>query len=220
MSKSTVLTLDEFFPPRATCLMKLRLNSRVDPQREGALPRDEVKLVRDFQDGDDLAFVTLYNRYKRLIYVYCTKMLLNADAAKDCVQEVFLRAYERREQLNEPQRFSSWLYSIARNQCLSIYRSSKHNAADEIDFDSISAPSGETPDALVERQESFDLLNKSLAQLKIEYREVLLLREFQNLSYREIAEVLGDTESAVKSRIFKARQRLFQLLRPILRERG
>jgi RNA polymerase sigma-70 factor (ECF subfamily) len=194
--------------------------SRVDPHHEGALARDEDKLVRDFQDGDDLAFVTLYNRYKRLIYIFCLKMLFNADAAKDCVQEVFLRAYERREQLNEPQRFSSWLYSIARNQCLSIFRRSKHDATQEIDFDLISGPSGETPDALMERQESVDLLNKSLAQLNLEYREVLVLREFQNLSYREIAEVLGDSESAVKSRIFKARQRLFELLRPILRERG
>jgi RNA polymerase sigma-70 factor (ECF subfamily) len=112
------------------------------------------------------------------------------------------------------------LYSIARNQCLSVYRSSKHDADEEIDFDLISSPAGETPDRVVERQESADLLNRFLGQLKLEYREVLLLREFQNLSYREIAEVLGDTESAVKSRIFKARQRLFELLRPILRERG
>lgn len=195
-------------------------SSRPGLQCESALPRDEEKLVADFRDGDDLAFVTLYNRYKRSIYIFCWKMLLDAEAAKDCVQEIFLRVYERRGQLRQPRRFSSWLYSIARNQCLSVYRSSKHNADEEIDFDLISSPSGETPDRLVERQESADLVNKFLAQLKLEYREVLLLREFQNLSYREIAEVLGDTESAVKSRIFKARQRLFELLRPILRERG
>jgi RNA polymerase sigma-70 factor (ECF subfamily) len=180
----------------------------------------EDKLVRDFQGGDDLAFVTLYNRYKHSIYIFCSKMLLNSEAAKDCVQEVFLRVYERREQLKQPERFSSWLFAIARNQCLSVYRSSRREAAEETDFDLISSPLGETPDRLIERQESVDLLNKSLAQLRFEYREVLLLREFQNLSYREIAEVLGDTESAVKSRIFKARQRLFELLRPILRERG
>lgn len=190
------------------------------PQFETALPSEEDKLVGDFQSGDDLAFVTLYNRYKRSIYIFCSKMLLDTEAAKDCVQEVFLRVFECRDQLKQPERFSSWLFAIARNQCLSIYRSSKHEAAEEIDFDLLSGPSGETPDRLVERQESVDLLNKFLAQLRLEYREVLLLREFQNLSYREIAEVLGDTESAVKSRIFKARQRLFELLRPILRERG
>lgn len=190
------------------------------PKCEAALPSDEDKLVRDFQSGDDLAFITLYNRYKRSIYIFCWKMLLDVEAAKDCVQEIFLRVYERRDQLKQSRRFSSWLFAIARNQCLSIYRSSKHEAAEEIDFDLISGPPGETPDRLVERQESADLLNRFLAQLRVEYREVLLLREFQDLSYREIAEVLGDTESAVKSRIFKARQRLFELLRPILRERG
>jgi RNA polymerase sigma-70 factor (ECF subfamily) len=202
-------------------LKKLRLTIvEWVPQFETALPSEEDKLVGDFQSGDDLAFVTLYNRYKRSIYIFCSKMLLDTEAAKDCVQEVFLRVFECRDQLKQPERFSSWLFAIARNQCLSIYRSSKHEAAEEFDFDLLSGPSGETPDRLVERQESVDLLNKFLAQLRLEYREVLLLREFQNLSYREIAEVLGDTESAVKSRIFKARQRLFELLRPILRERG
>jgi RNA polymerase sigma-70 factor (ECF subfamily) len=187
---------------------------------EAALISDEDKLVKDFQSGDDLAFATLYNRYKRSIYIFCWKMLLDVEATKDCVQEVFLRVYERRDQLKQPGRFSSWLFAIARNQCLSRYRRSKHEAPGEIDFDLISGSPGEAPDRFVERQESADLLNKSLVQLKLEYREVLLLREFQNLSYREIAEVLGETESAVKSRIFKARQRLFEVLRPILRERG
>jgi RNA polymerase sigma-70 factor (ECF subfamily) len=181
---------------------------------------DEEKLAGDFQDGDDLAFVTLYNRYKRQIYVFCLRMLLDEEAAKDCVQEVFLRVYEHRGQLRQVKRFSSWLYAIARNQCLSVFRGSKHEAAEEIDFESIRSPLGEAPDMLLERQESIDLVGRYLARLKLEYREVLVLREFQGLSYREIAEVIGDSESAIKSRIFKARQRLFELLRPILRERG
>ena len=181
---------------------------------------DEEKLVRDFQNGDDLAFVTLYNRYKHSIYIYCWKMLLNVEGAKDSVQEVFLRVYEHRRQLSNPERFSSWLFSIARNQCLTVFRSSKHIADEEIDFDSLSRPPEERPDNVVERREEASLLNRYLSQLKMEYREVLILCEFQNLSYREIAEILGDSESAVKSRIFKARQRLFEMLRPILRERG
>jgi RNA polymerase sigma-70 factor (ECF subfamily) len=128
--------------------------------------------------------------------------------------------YEHRDQLKQVRRFGSWLFAIARNQCLSVFRGWKHEAVEEIDLATISSPAGEAPDKLLERQESTDLLGKYLAHLKIEYREVLVLREFQSLSYKEIAEVLGDTESAVKSRIFKARQRLFELLRPILRERG
>jgi RNA polymerase sigma-70 factor (ECF subfamily) len=187
---------------------------------EAALAGDEDKLVRDFQSGDDLAFATLYNRYKRSIYIFCWKMLLDVEAAKDCVQEVFLRVYERRDQLKQPERFNSWLFAIARNQCLSLCRRSKYEIAEEFDFDLASDSAADAPDRFVERQESADLLSKSLARLKLEYREVLLLREFQNLSYREIAEVLGETESAVKSKIFKARQRLFEILRPILRERG
>jgi RNA polymerase sigma-70 factor (ECF subfamily) len=193
---------------------------RAGLQREVPLRIDEEKLAGDFQDGDDLAFVTLYNRYKRQIYVFCLRMLLNKEAAMDCVQEVFLRVYEHRRQLKQVQRFSSWLYAIARNQCLSAFRRSKHEAAEEVDLEMISGPVGEAPDELLERQESIDLVGRYLAQLKLEYREVLVLREFQGLSYKEIAEALGDSESAIKSRIFKARQRLFVLLKPILRERG
>ncbi|MEK6570606.1 MAG: RNA polymerase sigma factor [Bacteroidota bacterium] len=181
---------------------------------------DEEKLVRDFQAGDDLAFVALYNRYKRSIYVFCSKMLLDSESAKDCVQDVFLKVYEHRDQLIRPERFTSWLFTIARNQCLTFYRSSKHEATEEVDFDSLRSSEEEAPDKMVERHETASLLNKFLSELKMEYREVLLLREFQNLSYKEIAEILGDSVSSVKSRIFKARQRLFELLKPILRERG
>jgi RNA polymerase sigma-70 factor (ECF subfamily) len=181
---------------------------------------DEETLIRDFQNGDDLAFVALYNRYKRSVHIFCMKMLMNDEAARDCVQEVFLRVYEHRGQLLQPERFTAWLFTIARNQCLSYYRSTKHEVSGEIDFESLSSSPETAPDNLLERAEITNLLNSCISQLKMEYREVLLLREYLNLSYKEIAEVLGDTESAVKSRIFKARQRLYEMLRPILRERG
>ncbi len=183
------------------------------------LRKGEEELVEDFRRGDNLAFVTLYNRYKQAIYVFCSKMLMDGEKAKDAVQEVFLRVYEHRAQLTEPTHFRSWVFAIARNQCLTSFRSAKHDSTEEIQFDSALTSSYETPHESLERKEEAELLNKFLAELKIEYREVLLLREFQNLSYREIAEVLGSTESAIKSRIFKARQRLFELLKPILRER-
>lgn len=181
---------------------------------------DEASLIRDFQNGDGLAFVTLYNRYKRSVYIFCMKMLMDDEAARDCVQEVFLRVYERRGQLLQPERFTAWLFTIARNQCLSYYRSRKHEISGAIDIESLSASPETAPDSLLERAEITHLVNTYISRLKMEYREVLLLREYLNLSYKEIAEVLGDTESAVKSRIFKARQRLFEMLRPILRERG
>jgi RNA polymerase sigma-70 factor (ECF subfamily) len=180
---------------------------------------DEVRLVREFQNGDDLAFVTLYSRYKRSIYVFCVKMLMDAEAARDCVQEVFLRMYERRDQLIHPERFSSWLFAIARNQCLTYHRSARNDVVEDVDFESLRSTE-DGPDQSLERQERIRLVDRYLLRLKMEYREVLILREFQNLSYREIAEILGETESAIKSRIFKARQRLFELLRPILRERS
>ncbi len=147
-------------------------------------------------------------------------MLLDREKARDAVQETFLRVFEHREQLTQPSKFRSWLFAIARNQCLSVFRSSKFDSAEETDFGSLSAPAEESPHALLERAQESELLNALLGRLKMEYREVLILREYQNLSYREIAEILGSTESAIKSRIFKARQRLFEVLRPVLRQGG
>jgi RNA polymerase sigma-70 factor (ECF subfamily) len=182
--------------------------------------KGEERLVDDFRKGDNLAFVALYNRYKRSVYAFCSKILMDQERAKDALQEVFMRVYEHREQLTDSTRFRPWLFAIARNQCLTFIRAAKHTSREEIEFDVDSLFSEATPEEVLEKKEEAELLSKFLAALKIEYREVLLLREFQGLSYREIAEVLGSTESGVKSRIFKARQRLFELLKPILRERG
>ncbi len=184
------------------------------------LRRSEERLVRDFKNGDNLAFTALYNRHKRSVFVFCSKMLMNSEKAKDVVQETFLRIFEHREQLTHPSRFRSWVFAIARNQCLTAFRHSKHEAAEEVEFDLVNASSDESPEESLERHQNSDLVNKYLSRSRIEYREVLILREYQNLSYREIAETLGSTESAIKSRIFKARQRLFELLKPILKERG
>lgn len=183
------------------------------------MPVTEEQLAREFREGDDLAFATLYNRYKRSVYLFCLKMLLDREKARDAVQDTFLRVFEHRDQLTDPSRFRAWLFAIARNQCLSFFRSSKFEAGEEIDFEAVGAPAEDGPDALLEQHDETEWLEKLLRQLKLEYREVLVLREYQNLSYKEIAEILGSTESAIKSRIFKARQRLFEMLRPIMRER-
>lgn len=177
--------------------------------------RTDQELAKDLQTGDDIAFVSLYNRYKQPVHVFCVKMLGDTDAAKDSVQEVFLKIYEHRQQLTHPERFKSWMFSIARNQCLTYLRKSRNNV--ELTEDVCEEPLGVTE---LELREEAEMLNQSIATLRPEYREAIILREYQNLSYREIAEITESTESAVKSRLFKARRKLYEFLKPILIERG
>jgi RNA polymerase sigma-70 factor (ECF subfamily) len=174
--------------------------------------RTDADLAEAFRDGDDRAYSVLYERYKHALYAFSLKMLGEADAASDLVQDVFLTIYERRRQLNHPESFRSWLFAIGRNRCLSRLRQDRGTTSlDEAPEEAIAV---EAPSDGLEAEEEVRLVRVALAQLKIEYREVLVLREYQDLSYREIAEITETTESAVKSKLFKARRALHEMLKP------
>ena len=179
---------------------------------------DDNALIRAFQEGDEFAFVSLYNRYKSGVYVFCVKMLLDKELAQDVMQETFLRVYENRDRLLKTDSFKAWLFTIARNQCLNQLRRSTR----QVQFDeSVEVPAGaESPALSLEKSEQVEIVAHFLRQLKPEYREVIILREYQNLSYDEIAAVTRSTLSAVKSRLFKARRKLADYIEPVLaRER-
>ena len=169
--------------------------------------QDDHQTIAAFQDGDDFAFVTLYNRHKDGIYIFCRKVLLDDAAAKDVLQETFLRIYENRERLLKTDAFRSWIYTIARNQSYNYMRRNKRFVSLE-PSEVRQIHSGHTPIAELERSEQVAMVNRLLAGLKVEYREVLVLREYQNLTYEEIATIMRTTVSSVKSRLFKARRKL------------
>ena len=168
---------------------------------------DDKALIEAFQAGDEFAFVSLYNRHKGAVYAFCVKMLLNRELAQDVMQETFLRVYENRDRLMNTSAFKSWLFTIARNQCLNQLRRLHRQVSLEGQGDPVGQGS-ETPVSHMEKSEQIELVNRFLAQLKPDYREVIVLREYQNLSYEEIAAVTRSTLSAVKSRLFKARRKL------------
>lgn len=176
---------------------------------------DDRTLIEAFQAGDEFAFVSLYNRYKGTVYAFCVKMLLDRDLAQDVMQETFLRVYENRERLLHSASFKSWLFTIARNQCLNQLRRISRQVALGEEQEPIVQES-EIPVNRMEKSEQIDLVNRFLAQLKPDYREVIVLREYQNLSYDEIAAVTRSTLSAVKSRLFKARKKLADFMEPVV----
>ncbi|MFK7846895.1 MAG: RNA polymerase sigma factor [Rhodothermales bacterium] len=167
-------------------------------------------LIEAFQTGDEFAFVSLYNRYKDAVYAFCVKMLLNKELAQDVLQDTFLRVYENRERLLKTDSFKAWLFTIARNQCLNQLR--RNNWQIPLDPEMALPPhlhgAKNTPALDLEKSERIELVNRFLMELKADYREVIILREYQNMSYEEIAAVTRSTLSAVKSRLFKARKKL------------
>lgn len=171
--------------------------------------QDDTALIEAFQAGDEFAFITLYNRYKGPVFSFTAKMLLDRDAAQDVTQETFVRVYENRDRLLRTGAFKSWLFTIARNQSLNYLR--RTNKLEPLQ-DDVQVATGENAGALLERNEAVQLVNDVLARLKPDYREIIVLREYQNLNYEEIAAITRTTISAVKSKLFKARRKMAVLL--------
>ncbi|NND72763.1 MAG: sigma-70 family RNA polymerase sigma factor [Rhodothermales bacterium] len=172
---------------------------------------DDSLLVKAFQEGDEFAFVSLYNRYREGVYSFCTKMLLDRELAADVLQETFLRVYENRHRLVKSESIRSWIYTIARNQCLNHLRRNKRTVPLTDDV-KLRASMSNSPISQLEKSEQIALVNMFLMELKFEYREVIVLREYQNLSYNEIAAISRSTLSSVKSRLFKARRKLAEFI--------
>ncbi|MDA1027970.1 MAG: RNA polymerase sigma factor [Bacteroidetes bacterium] len=176
---------------------------------------NEYTLIESFQAGDEFAFVGIYNRYKGPVFSFCYKMLHDSDSAEDVMQETFLRIYENRDRLIKTSAFKSWLFTIARNQCLNSIRKngklegfSDENAEYIVTLD--------TPFSEMEKSDQVEFVTHFLNSLKPDYREILILREYQNLTYEEIGAITRTSVSAVKSRLFKARKKLAGLMESVL----
>lgn len=164
----------------------------------------DQELLSLIQSGDREAFAELYRRYRRALYAFCVRLLSDSQAAEDAVHETFMKLSTRPAAIAQPAAIKSWLYTVARNEALMALRHRRDGSAGDAE----SVLTDETPLSLAEKEDVRSLVQAALARLKLEYREVILLREFDGLSYGEIATVTGDSASSVKSRLFKARRAL------------
>ena len=172
---------------------------------------DDEALVDGCKNGDRDAFRTLVTRYQRPIYNAAYRVLGNAEDASEIAQIVFLRIVERLDDYDSQYRFFSWIYRIAINEAIDLLRRSRREEPldDEIE---LADPAGGGPEERYRDRELSERIQRTLMKMKVEDRVVLTLRHFSDLSYREIAEVLGAEEKTVKSRLFEARQRMGELL--------
>lgn len=174
----------------------------------------DPELLSLMHSGDRGAFAEIYRRYRRALYAFCVRLLSDTQAAEDAVHETFLKLSAGSEAISQPSALKSWLYSVARNEALMALRRRRDGG----DSDAGSVWDDETPLSLAEKEDVRNLVQSALAHLKLEYREVILLREFEGLSYGEIASVTGDSASSVKSRLFKARRALAEKLAGVWNE--
>ena len=180
----------------------------------------EAQIVQRVLRGDVNAFEKLVLEYEKSVYAITQRMTGNAEDAADMTQETFIKAYNSLSSFRGDSKFSVWLYRIATNVCLDFLRSRSRKPTvslsvedddgEEVELDI--ADESQSPERLLERGLTRDAVRRGLDALSPEYRQILLLREIQGLSYEEIADVLTLEVGTVKSRIFRARKRLCAFL--------
>jgi RNA polymerase sigma-70 factor (ECF subfamily) len=182
--------------------------------------RNDDELIREAQAGDADAFRSLYERHKSAVYTYCLRMLRHGADAADATQNAFLRAFEGLRSLDHPASFKYWLYTIVRNEIYARIR--RRTAGRQIPLDDLDdrAWDDDTPHECAVRAEVGVLIRTLIDALRPEYREVLMLREFEGFTYAEIAAVTGDSEASVKARLFKARKALAAKCEAVFFERA
>ena len=174
------------------------------------------QLVARVRRGDDRAFEVLYRRYHRRIAAYVQGMVKDHGRAEDVTQEVFVSALRRMRQTERPIAFKPWIYEIARNACIDAFR--RMRRAEEVSFDAqdalapqdlgrLAEPGPSPPDAVAAKQE-LDHLRGAFGGLSDTHHEILVMRELEGRSYREIGERLGMSRPAVESTLYRARKRL------------
>lgn len=196
----------------------------VDPATSLDEPDDDFRLVARAQQGDFASYDALVTRHRGRIFAMIRNMIHQEADAWDLSQEVFIKAWNALPRFEAKARFSTWLYRIAHNVVYDWTRKRKIESAGElndeifererIDSSSFTTPAGgESPDETMAHGELRAKIEVALGKLSPEHREVVILKDVQGLSYKEIAEVMACSLGTVMSRLYYARQKLQGLLK-------
>ncbi len=176
---------------------------------------DDWELVAQAQAGRMEAFAALVRRYQAPLIHFLRRTVNTPQDAEDLAQESFIRVYRNLARLRPQARFSTLLFSIARNLALNFLRDAKRRGRDTavpLDGQEAGTAGTEQPDGHARLKEIEDALEQGLALLSEDHRTILLLREMQGMDYDAIAAVMGCRKGTVRSRLARAREQLRQRL--------
>lgn len=186
----------------------------------------DVELVAASQGGDMLAFEELVARHRDKIYARAFSMMRNEEEAVDLSQEAWVKAWQRLKQFQGDSSFATWMTRIVINLCLDQLRRQKRTRAESIEQMDEELGGVErqmpvvatNPSEGLERSELRKRIDKAMNQLSYEHRTVLILHEFEEMEYKQIAKVMNCSIGTVMSRLFYARRRLASLLQSLKKE--
>lgn len=181
--------------------------------------QEDLEKVRAFLQGDTQAFEFLFDKYRERIHAVAYRMVKDREDALEVTQEVFIRAYQGLHKFKTDSKFFTWLYRIAVNRSIDFIRSRKarptvsmpHNEEGPLSA-SVADGKAEEPSLRTELKEISEAVYRAVNELSEKHRAVFLLHAVEQLSYKEIAEVVGCSLGTVMSRLFYSRKKLQQHL--------
>jgi len=170
-----------------------------------------IQLMLQFQQGDQGAFASLFEQYYRPIFQFSCRMLMNSSDAEEITQETFIQVYKAVERYQPTAKFSTWVYTIAKNLCLNKLHAQKQIGVmatipegEDFSLDEVVASSDPLPSTALEQQERTNMVKRAIESLPPLLRIPIILSRYQGLSNKEIARISGCTETAIKLRIHRA----------------
>ena len=180
----------------------------LDPPSDG----DEADWIRAAQAGDRAAFARLVERYWDRIYRWLYQLTCDRHSAEDLTQETFLKALSALGSFRAGSNFRAWLYRIGHNNFVNQKRAQRRTRTSLPE--DLPGMDGSDMEAAAESRETLEVVNRAVADLPPDFRAALMLRVNEGLSFRDVAKVLKTTEETARWRVFKARQKLLQVLSP------
>lgn len=169
-------------------------------------------MLNDNKENAERAFTELFNRYSSRVYAYCRRFLGDRDEAQDVFQETFIKFHQSASKDREMTNVPGFLLTIARNLCMNVKRKERPSVTLE------EYMGGDDDSLISDKDELLELIKKALELLTDDYREAFVLREYDGLSYEEIAKITNTSLTNVKVRIHRAKQKIKDILQPYLNE--
>ena len=186
----------------------------------------DEQLIELAASNEPEAFGEIVKRWERKIFALCFGMLGREDEARDAAQESFIAAYRNVANFRGEAKVSSWLHRIAVNQCLTIKRRAKTRSEEFLDEESAGeeqlfvAPINLSPARTTEQKERFDIVRQAVNSLPVDLRQVIVMKEFEDMTFQEISDTLELPLSTVKSRVYTALRQLRMKLERLPMEIG
>lgn len=188
------------------------------------IEQTDEALWQEYLSGDPRGFEVLFGRHKDKVFNFSLRLLGNRADAEDVTSEVFLQLFSKKFQFDGRAKLSTWLFTVARNACMSKFRSAKgivsmwfKNKEDEFEPWDV-ADTAPRPGDEIRKRETARSVKRALLKLPQEMKEALILREYFQKDYVEIAQILNCSLEKVKVLIFRARERLRQDLDGLVKE--